>query len=133
MAVDHLGEIMVNHGKGSKLEHLRLHRTNCSLLIKDCYCPGNAPRAILGYGWPEILSHVFCVKHLCVVIQYYSILEKKIVTSLLNLIPVIRATGEDLLHALKSSLNSAGLSLDNCVIYGWRAHNSVWSESSKSL
>ena len=53
---------------------------------------------------------------ICIVIEYYSNSEKKIVTTLLNLIPVIHATGEDLFQALKSSLASAGLSLHNCVI-----------------
>ena len=69
-----------------------------------------------------------------VVIRYYSISEKKIVTSLLNLIPVIQAIGEDLFQALKCSLDSAGLSLRNCVGYACDGaaimvseHNSVWS------
>ena len=140
MVVDHLGEIMVNHGRGTKLEHLRLHRTKCSLLIKDVIAPAmyqDLCQDMAGQKYCLILDEstdVSCAKHLCVVIRYYSNSEKKIVTTLLNLIPVIHATGEDLFQALKSSLASAGLSLHNCVDYASDGaavmvgeHNSVWS------
>lgn len=39
MAIDHFGEIIVQHGKGSKLEKMKLHRTKCSILIKDVISP----------------------------------------------------------------------------------------------
>ena len=38
-AVDHLGEIVVQHGKGSKLEQLKLHRTKWSVFIKEVLSP----------------------------------------------------------------------------------------------
>lgn len=39
MAVDHLNEIMVKYGKGSRMEHMKLHRTKCSRLIEDMTVP----------------------------------------------------------------------------------------------
>ena len=33
MAVENLGEIMAQHGKGSKMDKIKLPRTKCSLLI----------------------------------------------------------------------------------------------------
>ena len=36
MSIDHLGEIITRHGKGSCLENVKLHRTKCSSIIKDC-------------------------------------------------------------------------------------------------
>jgi hypothetical protein len=123
MAIDHLGEIMVNHGKGSSLEHLKLHRTKCSLLIKEVIAPAlyrDLCEDMAGQKYCVILDEstdVSCNKLLCVIIRFYSKSEKKIVTALLSLIPVIKATGKDLFQALKGSLENAGLSLANCVGY----------------
>ncbi|CAB3986321.1 zinc finger MYM-type 6-like [Paramuricea clavata] len=140
MAIDHLGEIMVNHGKGSSLEHLKLHRTKCSLLIKEVIAPAlyrDLCEDMAGQKYCVILDEstdVSCNKLLCVIIRFYSKSEKKIVTALLSLIPVIKATGENLFQALKGSLENAGLSLANCVGYASDGasvmvgeHNSVWS------
>ena len=140
MAVDHLGEIMAQHGKGSKLEKLKLHRTKCSLLIKKVISPAlhkDLSTDMAGQKYCVILDEstdVSCTKLLCVVIRYYSKSEKRIVTSFLCLIPVIKATGHDLFEALKSCLGEAGLDLTNCIGYASDGasvmvgeHNSVWS------
>jgi hypothetical protein len=37
--VEHLSEIMVAHGHGSTLEHLKLHRSKCACLIKNIILP----------------------------------------------------------------------------------------------
>jgi len=37
--VDHLNEIMVAHGHGSALEHIKLHRSKCACLIKNILSP----------------------------------------------------------------------------------------------
>jgi hypothetical protein len=37
--VDHLSEIMVAHGHGSTLEHIKLHRSKCACLIKNIISP----------------------------------------------------------------------------------------------
>ena len=85
-AVDHLGEIIVHHGKGSNLERLKLHRTKCSNLIKNVISP--ALNKDLG---ADMVGQKFCIildestdvssdKHLCIVVRYYSKSQKKIVT-----------------------------------------------------
>jgi len=33
--IDHLSEVMVAHGHGSTLEHIKLHRSKCACLIKN--------------------------------------------------------------------------------------------------
>jgi hypothetical protein len=38
-AVDHLSEIMTAHGHGSKLQHIKLHRSKCACLIKNIILP----------------------------------------------------------------------------------------------
>ena len=83
MAVDHLSEIMVQHGKGSKVEKMQLHRTKCSLLIKNVISPAlhqDLCADIAGQKYCVILDEstdVSCTKLLCVVIRYYSKSEKK--------------------------------------------------------
>lgn len=140
MAVDHLSEIIIHHGKGSKMEKMKLHRTKCSLLIKNVVSPAlhqDLCADMAGQKYCVILDEstdISCTKLLCVVIRYYSKSEKRIVTSFLNLIPVVKATGKDLFEALKSCLEQSGLSLTNCIGYasdGASAmvgeHDSVWS------
>ena len=39
MSIDHLGEIIVRGGTGSKLEKLKLHRTKCASLITNIVSP----------------------------------------------------------------------------------------------
>jgi hypothetical protein len=140
VAVDHLSEIIVQHGKGSKFEKLKLHRTKCSLLIKNVISPAlhqDLCEDMAGQKYCVILDEstdVSCTKLLCVIIRYYSKSEKRIVTSFLNLIPVVKATGKDLFEALKCCLEQSGLILANCIGYASDAasvmvgeHDSVWS------
>lgn len=140
MAVDHLSEIMVQHGKGSKIEKIKLHRTKCSLLIKKVIAPAlyqDLCADMAGQKYCVILDEstdVSCTKLLCVIVYYYSKSEKRIMTSFLSLIPVVKATGKDLFEALKSCLEQSGLDLVNCIRYasdGVSAmvgeHDSVWS------
>jgi len=37
--VDHLSEIMIAHGHGSTLEHIKLHSSKCACLIKNIISP----------------------------------------------------------------------------------------------
>ncbi len=139
-AVDHLGEIVVQHRKGSKLENMKLHRTKCSRLIQDVISPAlneDLASDMAGQKYCIVLDEstdVSCGKHLCLVVRYYSVLEKRIVTSFLSLIPVVKATGKDLFEALESCLAQSGLSLMNCIGYATDGasvmvgeHDSVWS------
>ena len=122
-AVDHLGEIVVQHGKGSKLEQLKLHRTKCSLLITEVLSPAlyeGLCADMVGQKYCVIVDEstdVSCDKHLAVCVRYYSKLEKRIVTAFLSLIPVAKATCKDLFEALSRCLKKSGLGLVNCISY----------------
>ena len=37
--IDHLNEVMVAHGHGSTLAHIKLHRNKCACLIKNMILP----------------------------------------------------------------------------------------------
>jgi hypothetical protein len=79
-------------------------------------------------------TDVSCGKHLCLVVRYYSVLEKRAVTLFFRLIPVVKATGKDLFETLESYLAQSDLSLMNCIGYATDGasvmvgeHESVWS------
>ncbi|KAK3756693.1 hypothetical protein RRG08_013958 [Elysia crispata] len=38
-AIDHLGDIIVKHGAGSTLGNIKIHRTKCTILIKNVVSP----------------------------------------------------------------------------------------------
>jgi hypothetical protein len=38
-SVDHLSEIVLAHGHGSTVEHIKLHRNKCACLIKNIISP----------------------------------------------------------------------------------------------
>ena len=139
MAVDHLSEIMVQHGKGSKLEKVKLHRTKCSNLVKKVIAP-----ALYQDLWADMAGQKYCVildestdfsctKLLYVIVRYNSKSEKRIMTSFPSL-HVVKATGKDLFEALKSCLEQSGLDLVNCIGYASDGasvmvgeYDSVWS------
>ena len=79
-------------------------------------------------------TDVSCGKHLCIVVRYYSKLENRVATSFLSLIPIVKATGQDLFEALTNSLEQSGLELVNCIGYASDGasvmvgeHDSLWS------
>ena len=123
MVVDHLSEIMVQHGKGSKLAKIKLHRTKCSLLVKKVIAPAlyqDLCADMAGQKYCVILDEstdFSCTKLLCVSVRYNSKSEKRIMTSFLSLLPMVKATGKDLFEALKSCLEQSGLDLVNYIGY----------------
>ena len=79
-------------------------------------------------------TDISCIKQLCIAVRYFSEKEERIKTSFLELIPITSATGEDIFSSLKSSLENAGLKLEDCIEFGSDGasamvgqHNSVWS------
>ena len=77
VAVDHLGEITVQHSTGSKLEKMKLHRTKCSCLIKNVISPAlceDLCKDMAGKKYCILLdeSDASCQKHLCVATRYCS-------------------------------------------------------------
>lgn len=142
MAVDHLSEIVVQHGKESKLEKIKLHRTKCSLVIKNVIFPAlhkDFCTDMVGQKCCVILDEstdVSCTKLLCVVFRNYSKSEKRIVTSFLNLLPTVKATGKDLFEAQKNCQEQSGMSLNNCIGHASdgasvmvEEHDSAWARN----
>ena len=140
VSVDHLGEFMKKNGKGSDLEHMKLHRTKCSKLITKVISPAlheNLKDDVSGKKY-AILIHkstdVSADKHLCVVICYFNESRATIATDYVGLLPVVGAKGRQLFAHLKAKLTEMGLEMSNCIGFGSDEasamigeHDSVWS------
>eukprot|EP00794_Sanderia_malayensis_P002936 gene2936-biopygen2413 len=140
MTIDHLGEVIVKNGKGSKLENIKLHRRKCTNIISNVVAPAikeELAKDVKGKTFSVILDEstdISTTKLLCVMVRYHSDSHNKIMTSFVELVPVIEATGETLFQALSSCLVGIGLRIQDCIGYGCNGasvmvgeHNSVWS------
>ena len=119
MAVDHLGEILAKHGKGSTNSELCLHRTKCILLLTKVISPAmklELQEDVKGKGFAVLIDKTtdIVIKNLCICIRYFSDKSMTIETSYVGVVEVVDATGESLCQALKVALEEIGLDLANC-------------------
>uniref|UniRef100_A0A0N7ZCY6 Uncharacterized protein n=1 Tax=Scylla olivacea TaxID=85551 RepID=A0A0N7ZCY6_SCYOL len=139
-SIDHLGEIMKKHGKGSTLGKISLHRTKCSKLVTEVVSPAfkqELRNDIKGEKFAVLVDEstdISTEKHLCIVVRYFSKKEKKIMTELVGLVPVTEATGAVLFNKIKTSVQDIGQSLSNCIGFASDGasvmvghNNSVWT------
>ena len=140
LTVDHLRELIVRHGSGSKLAKMRLHRTKCTSIITDVISQAfyeELCQDMNGQKFCILLddsTDIACKKLLFLAVRYYSKSKKCIVTALLGLIDVINTTGKDLFAALKEYLQNLNLKLEDCIGYASDGaanmvgqNSSVWS------
>jgi hypothetical protein len=138
--VDHLSEIMIPHGHGSTMEHIKLHRSKCACLIKKHNSPAvktdliddfqNKKYAIILDESTDISTQ----KHLCMLVRFLSDKRKEIVTGFIGLIPVQEATGEKIFNLIDEEIKRCGQILANCIGFATDGasnmvgcNNSVWS------
>ena len=140
LTMDDLGEVIVKNGKGSKLETIKLPLRKCTKIISKVVAPAikdELGKDVKGKDFSVILDEstdISTTKLLCVMVHYHSDSKNKIVTSFVDLAPVIEANGETLFQALRSCLEGIGLRIQDCIAYGCDGasvtvgeHNSVWS------
>ena len=60
-------------------------------------------------------TDVSTAKQLCVILRYYSEVEKKILTAFVDLVPVIHTCADDLFHAIRDCFSDIKLDLVDCV------------------
>ncbi|XP_059083918.1 uncharacterized protein LOC131881156 [Tigriopus californicus] len=139
-AIDHIGEMMQKHGKGSIFEELRLHRTKCSRIIDRVLSPSlkeELKEDMVGARFSVLADEstdISVDKNLCLVVIYFSMKTEKIEVAYLGLYQVIEATGEALFKVIETALLDMDLQWTNCVGFGSDGasnmvgiHNSVWS------
>lgn len=140
MTMDHLGEVIVRNANGSKLENLKMHRKKCTKILTNVVSPAMKEELIAdvqGKRFSLIVDEstdVSTTKQLCVIIRYFSQVEKTILTAFVDLIPVVHTTADDLFNAIRNCLNEINLDLANCVGYASDGasvmvgeHDSVWT------
>lgn len=123
--VDHLGELIKDIFPCDATVNIRLHRTKCSVLIKNVIAPDIIRQMIADMGVGQRYSllvdettDVACAKDLCICIRYFSVKSATVVSALLGIVEVVSTTAEELYKALKLFLEKCGLSLDNIVGLG---------------
>ena len=79
-------------------------------------------------------TNIACNKHLCIVDRYYSTAEKKIATSFVGMVAVIKASSEQIFQSMKLCLEKSGLRVSDCIGFASDVaaamigqHDSVWS------
>jgi hypothetical protein len=140
LTMDHLGEIIARNAQGSKLGNIKMHRRKCTKILTNVVSPTLREQLIAdvqGKKFSLIVDEstdVSTAKQLCVIVRYYSEVEKKILTAFVDLIPVVHTSADDLFNAIKDCLTEIKFDLVDCVGYSSNGasvmvgeHNSVWT------
>ncbi|KAE8746144.1 hypothetical protein FOCC_FOCC007145 [Frankliniella occidentalis] len=123
-SIDHLSELLVVLGKGSKLADLMLHRTKCSKLITSVISPALLTELVEDVGEQgfsliiDESTDISVVKFMAVMIRYHSMKKNEIVTDFLGFIEVYRATATALFDSLKEYLSNVGLNYKHVIGLG---------------
>ena len=138
--IDHLGEIISRNATGSTLVNIKIHRTKCTKILTSVVSPALKEELIAdvkGKRFSLIVDEttdVSTAKQLCVLIRYYSNIERKIVTAFVDLVTVVHACADDLFNAIRDCLREINLELVDCIGYASDGasvmvgqHNSVWT------
>nr|XP_047132553.1 SCAN domain-containing protein 3-like [Hydra vulgaris] len=138
--VDHLNEVFVVYGRGSLLEHVKIHRTKCMGLIKNVISPSLRDDVVEDFKNKKYAliidesTDISANKHLCILARFFSVLKNEIVTKFMGLILVHETTGENIFHLLDQEIKKCGQSLTNCIGFATDGasnmtgcNNSVWT------
>lgn len=102
-SIDHLGEMLIDCRRCSKLENLRLHRTKYSKLIINVISPSILENLIIDVGNSKYSlivdesTDVSVSKYMAYCIRYFSKSMQSINNEFLGLVVVERATADALL------------------------------------
>ena len=139
LTVNHLGEVIARNAQGSKLENIRMRRRKCTKILTNVVSPALKEEFITDVQGKKFLIvdesiNVSTAKQLCVIVRYYSEVEKKILTAFVDLIPVVHTCADDLFNAIRDCLGDIKLDLVDCVGYASDGasvmvgeHDSVWT------
>ena len=138
--MDHLGEAIVRNANASKLENVKMHRKKCTKILTNVVSPAMKEELIADVQGKRFSltvdesTDVSTTKLFCVIIRYFSQVEKTILTAFVDLIPVVHTTADNLFNGIRNCLNKINLDLANCVGYASDGasvmvgeHDSVWT------
>ncbi|XP_067125821.1 zinc finger protein 862-like [Centruroides vittatus] len=143
-SIDYVGEIIVKQACGSTLGKIKLHRTKCLLLLKNVISPVLKSELIEDLKDKRYViimdesTDVSTQKYLCLLVRCFSNLKQQITTNFLGLIPVQKATGDNIFNLVSDEIHKFGQSLTNCIRFVSDGasnmvgcNNSVWSRLSE--
>jgi hypothetical protein len=120
-SIDHLSELLSVLGKGSALENVRIHRTKCSMLIKNVISPAMVADLINDIGDQRFSlivdesTDISVIKYLAFCVRYFSLKRKSIVTDFLGFVEVEKATGIILCDSTIEYLTAVGLDYNKVI------------------
>ncbi|CAB3988291.1 zinc finger MYM-type 6-like [Paramuricea clavata] len=132
LTMDHLREIIARNAQGRKLRNIKMHRRKCTKILTNVVNPTLNEQLIADVQGKFSLivnesTDVSTAKQLCIIVQYYNKVKKKILTVFFYLIPVIHTSADDLFNAIKDCLTEIKLNLVDCVGYASDGASSVWT------
>ncbi|KAF0690927.1 Zinc finger protein, partial [Aphis craccivora] len=123
-SIDHLGDLLKLHGKGSPLENLKLHRTKCSKLILNVLSPSILQSLVEDIGNSKYSlivdesTDVSVSKYMAYCIRYFSKSLQTITNEFLGLVIVERATADALCELTMQFLKEINLNPKNIIGLG---------------
>lgn len=123
-SIDHLGDLLKLHGKGSPLENLKLHSTKCSKLILNVLSPSILQSLVEDIGNSKYSlivdesTDVSVSKYMAYCIRYFSKSLQTIINEFLGLVIVERATANALCELTMQFLKEINLNPKNIIGLG---------------
>lgn len=128
--IDHLSELLPQiDPKSQILSNLKIHRTKCSMILKNVVAPCMLNNLIQDIGdslFSIVIDESTDVandKILCTMIRYFSNQRRNIVTTFYRLILVSQCNAESLFNAVKDQLIVDNLCIDNLIGIGMDGAN----------
>lgn len=123
--VDHLIEVLPQLDPLSDaLKNLKLHRTKCSMLIKNVLSPsmledlieeiGDSPYSLIIDESTDLSTQ----KVLCIMMRFFSFKTRQIVTTFYRLIKLIECDANSVHNAITNQLKKDGIKVENMVGIG---------------
>ena len=120
-SVDHIGELISRNAQCGSSSDIKLHRTKCSRIIENVISKAIREQLIEDiHDKPFSLicdesTDISCDKHMCALVVFYNDRLECIDTFYLGLCEVPKAAGQNLYDGVVHLLQSAHMSLDNCI------------------
>ncbi|CAD6216271.1 GSCOCG00011330001-RA-CDS, partial [Cotesia congregata] len=125
LTVDHLISILPQLDPSSDaLKNLKLHRTKCSMLIKNVLGPsmledlieeiGDSPYSIIFDESTDLST----LKVLCIMVRFFSHKKKQVVTTFYRIIKIIKCDAESVHQVIVDQFKKDGPKLENLIGIG---------------
>lgn len=122
--VDHLGELLPKLDSTTSFQNLKVHRTKCTMLIKNVIGSSLHEDLILEIGnssYSLIIDEstdLTTTKQLCIMIRYFSISKNDCVTTFYCLLELTSSDAQTIYDTIKNKLKTDGLKLEHLIGIG---------------